>query len=688
MDERLIVVTRHRVKFLLFLILLAFPLVRVSGQETVPAKKDAWVAKLSRMTLKDNVAYNQDLREFSVQDPDLVYAVSKEAWPRIKEPGLRSELVASLLRGNVFVNGVEKPAYEPNPHLLDIMALALKDTPEAGKPAAVRNIAGEYVLEQLRGMAFQEMTGPDDLRRWRASSGNKPVAALVQESSRGVVNTLENGSADQKLKALELLGTLHYYTGTTVGMFNGVTKREHEAAGIMDVRRKALLDAKLPAALGALLRPENPEAIRRGSVRVLARLQPGDDILKTFESDIRRELTPFLAKPVEDSPLSSPFLQPYYRNELICAFNGDWAVNAIADLVHGVVARGTDLQWEDYTLFNTVMNSTNPRFIPVLIELLPFKAAVEFNSSMFEGALRRWAEMNDFSQDGEHDTLWWRLWLFNNQRRFPPGLQKLSTLLPRKSDLDAPYTTAALPPRRRAERVFISEDPKRSYWLLSPEAVSTLLTERGDARPAKPGLKKLEAAPSRHPGLVILLTDSKNPRLSSLESWQELSDALAGRYFLAVAIPPRGSETTAPRRWPTQKDFATVPAAFSTETFAAQIASQVQSNAAIDPEHFFLVSEGDSGIAGYACALQKATPFKGFCLLSASFRSALLPPLSAAKGRRFFLALGLEGGGSTDSLAAAAESVLKQQGAAIQSERVKSGSALEAIQHGVLWLER
>ena len=53
----------------------------------------------------------------------------------------------------------------------------------------------------------------------------------------------------------------------------------------------------------------------------------------------------------------------------------------------------------------------------------------------------------------------------------------------------------------------------------------------------------------------------------------------------------------------------------STELFAEQTVMQMQANAAIDPARILLVAEGRSGVAGYSCALQRATPYKGFCSL-------------------------------------------------------------------------
>ena len=57
----------------------------------------------------------------------------------------------------------------------------------------------------------------------------------------------------------------------------------------------------------------------------------------------------------------------------------------------------------------------------------------------------------------------------------------------------------------------------------------------------------------------------------------------------------------------------------------------------IDPQRVFLHGAADSGLAAYACSLTETTPFRGFYIHDAPFRSTQLPALTHAKGRRYFL---------------------------------------------------
>lgn len=337
-----------------------------------------------------------------------------------------------------------------------------------------------------------------------------------------------------------------------------------------------------------------------------------------------------------------------------------------------------------------MQETRNPRVIPTLIGLLDLNDSRRIGFNPFENVLRQITRVGWNGTDTErtHDSVWWRLWWHDNKKQYPAEVQKLPIPNFHKVKTDSLESAHPVASRRRLERVLVSEDPKRAYWLLAPGWVPSLpMTDAEKSAVANSGLKRLAAVKEDRPGLIVVLQDGDADEPSLLDPWLDVADALDRRYYVAVAIRPRWNEKAA-GQWLTQKDRAAFPMAqFSTEAFAEQIVQQLKLNVSLNPDHIFLVAEGKAGTAGYACALQKSTAFQGFCLLSAPLRTTLLPPLPAAKNRRFFLALGIEGMGGTDSLAAAAEPLLKQQGAQIQAERVKSGSIADGVQHAVRWLE-
>src|ERR1051325_1421924 len=86
-----------------------------SAQGSGPATKAEWVERLSHITIQE-LNQHQTLRQFAALDSEFTYSVFREVWPRLNNTSIRTALVESFLIGNGRVNGVEAPAYQPNPH--------------------------------------------------------------------------------------------------------------------------------------------------------------------------------------------------------------------------------------------------------------------------------------------------------------------------------------------------------------------------------------------------------------------------------------------------------------------------------------------------------------------------------------------------------------------------------------------
>ena len=633
----------------------------------------------------------QTIQQFARQDPELTYAVLRDSWPRLKDPNVRTSIVTQILQGtgSRMVNGVEVTAYSPSPHLLDILGIALESA-EAAKaspaPGARPQWEAAWVRQELLGISFREISTTAEFAEWRKSVGAKPLTETIQENSRRIVSELETGTDERRRKILDALRQLTFYNGTGTNTNNGVVTHSYYASGLMSIRREALIAANLAAALGKLLQPEMPPDIRQQSVRALAKFRPDDSVLAKYEKDLRRELPSVMEMPAEKPDPRNPFRQRENLADLLAAFTGDWA----ADLFAKLMQKGADGGSPDYSAVNSLQYFRNPRIIPTLIGLVDVADTARLGFNPYENALRQIAQIGMYGGPGDrqHDELWWHVWWHDNKKRYSPEVQALP--IPRfhktRTAVNIPLNMAAT--HRRLERTVISEDPDRTYWLIapgSPPPAPLTINER-DAI-ANSGLKKLAQVKQDRPGVIVALLDGDTEDPALLDSWLDISDALSERYYVAIAIRPRrGSAVDA--LWLTRKESASTPTAISTETFAEQIVQQLRANYAIDGERIYLLADGKAGTAGYACALQKETVFRGFGLLSAPFRSALLPPLDAARNRRFFLALGLQGGGASDALASAAEPILKQHGALVQAERVKTGTLSDAVQNAVRWLSR
>jgi predicted esterase len=192
----------------------------------------------------------------------------------------------------------------------------------------------------------------------------------------------------------------------------------------------------------------------------------------------------------------------------------------------------------------------------------------------------------------------------------------------------------------------INSDPKRSYVLLSPggrgyyprrfvrHADGTIHLQ-APGRSVDPTDKNAPAVSSA--GLLVVLPPAGNDEQTSAFWSDVMRSVLKGRYYVAVAVAPQW-EGVPSMSWLTENTLKQVKEArFSTEAFTADIVHDVSAQYNIDPQRIFLHGAAESGLAAYACSLSETTPFRGFYIHDAPFRSTQLSSLARARGRRYFL---------------------------------------------------
>jgi predicted esterase len=228
----------------------------------------------------------------------------------------------------------------------------------------------------------------------------------------------------------------------------------------------------------------------------------------------------------------------------------------------------------------------------------------------------------------------------------------------------------------------IANDPKRAYWLISPFGANTsvrLLTKEGGLRfqlltadngapggvktkamagapPAPPGAKEA-------PGLLVVLTSDGNGA-DAANFWQDVAHkAFAEKYYIAVVVAPKWSLDQS-MTWITRATLKQVKdAKFSDEILAVDVVKDVTTGRSINPDHIFLHGVGEGGPVVYSASLEENTPFKGFYILSSAFKTAQLPPLTRAKGRRYYIQNLQDDKAAPFWMASAANKLLGEQGA-------------------------
>lgn len=293
-----------------------------------------------------------------------------------------------------------------------------------------------------------------------------------------------------------------------------------------------------------------------------------------------------------------------------------------------------------------------------------------------------------FTWDRGRDADWWRRWWDKNKAQYPADVATLTF-----PDLHLQNTPRLAGYIRRMKKSYeIANDPHRQYFLICPGLAGIRPKSNANAQPvAVTG----EHGANTGAGLLVVLVggDGNGERLA--EYWLEAArKGMPGSYLVALAVAPRWSNKQ-PTAWITKVNQAAVPeATFVTETFVADIVKDVSARYPINPDKVFLHGEEEGGTAAYACSLDKSTPFKGFYILSAPFRSSLLPPLTHARNRRYVIQ-----NSQTDKvvpywMVTAGASLLNKQGATVKLSTYEgdhgykfTGNSWQPMQDAMTWLE-
>ena len=244
----------------------------------------------------------------------------------------------------------------------------------------------------------------------------------------------------------------------------------------------------------------------------------------------------------------------------------------------------------------------------------------------------------------------------------------------------------------------IDNDPHKAYVLLSPGGRGYSGRRNGfrfnDTPPAAGGKAAVPEMPSA--GLLVVLPPADGDGTLATQFWGEvMRSVLKGRYYVAVAVAPRWADAQA-APWVTETTLKqTKGATFTTETFARDIVNDVNTVYNIDPQRVFLHGAAESGLAVYACSLTPQTPFKGFYIHDAPFRSGQLPPLAASRGRRYFLQQSQDDKTGPLWMAEAARKLLGERGATVKvapyhgtgAYNFADNNRWEHLGEAITWLE-
>jgi predicted esterase len=531
-----------------------------------------------------------------------------------------------------FVNG-------GNPHLLEILDLGVNDS-----GASVQYLA----YDLLHNFAFRNfVVDPAAYPAWHAGVKGKPLTEVITSGCRTLVEQYVRAGEAERAPLLDILTRLEF----------GGTDR------LAKLRRDTAIEAGLLTGLEKAMAPPGffntgLEAVGH-SFQLLRNLEPDEAFMK-------RVLVPLTTK-------NGPSHIRRQAASMIGTLKSLWAADLLFALTIDDPSRA-----ERMTYTSILSGASDPHLIPKLIALMEADDSPR-TEQMIGFAVSRLT--GNFS-DGPHDGAWWHGWWERNKARFPADVRAVP--YPKIRTHRTPGTKV-FSIARGAERRLVANDPQRAYWLLSPAYVGPAAAEDpGAAPPPKPKF-----------GLIVALTDGAGSGSEPTEFWQEaIQKSLKDGYFVAVPAAPKWNAHQ-PATWITRQNKAQVTEArFTTESFLNDIIKDVSERYPIDSSRLILHGVGEGGLAAYACSLDVTTPFRGFYLLSSPFKTAQLPPLTRARGRRYLIQQSKDDKLAPYFQAAAAEDLLRKQSALVKLMVVKgqhgykfSEKPWEQVSQAITWLE-
>ena len=144
--------------------------------------------------------------------------------------------------------------------------------------------------------------------------------------------------------------------------------------------------------------------------------------------------------------------------------------------------------------------------------------------------------------------------------------------------------------------------------------------------------------------------------------------------------------------WPTSKDNEPKQK-FKTEAFISAVVSEIKTKHKIDESKVFALAWSSGGPAVYADSLTKDSPLKGAFVAMSVFLPARLPPLAAAKGKRYYLLQSPQDQVTKYFFAKAAKTQLTNAGAIVETKDYEGGHGWHGnvfgnIREGMEWLEK
>ncbi len=503
-----------------------------------------------------------------------------------------------------------------NPRMLDILDLGVHDP-----SIAVQNRA----LQFCESFGFEAFTEDyDAYLKWRESNRNKPLKEVLASSLKSVVAAIPHADEAQRGVLFSILVRSNFNSTSQTSRW----------------RRDAALSSHLADTLLPWVKEQNN--MMWTCFQIIRGLRPGEEFMRTKILPLADAKTETSVRYQALNSLGSP--------------DNPWAIDPLMKMM---LAEYPDAPCE--MIGQAIAQVGDPKVIPTLIVMMETDNSPEGNR-VIGNVL---APLTGVNNSVVRDSRWWRSWWTRNSKRFPPEVRNAPftkvaiRARPLPADPLSPVLRAAQPMLKQ-----VAGDIKRSYWFVDP---------RPQMRPG-PGAIRVKAssgstaADAGPLGLIVVLPGDGDGATASA-FWQEAArKALESHYCIAILNAPRWSDTQS-ITWVTAFEMKRVrEAKFAAEAFVQEVVKDVQTYRQIDNSRVILHGIGAGGVPAYCASLDLTTPFTATFIASSPFRTAELPSLDSAKGRRYLILNAKDDRAHPFWMAEAAQKLLQQKGAIVQMD--------------------
>ena len=603
---------------------------------------------------------NRALQIFEALDADAKVDFLRDHWKEIRSDSARVDLLSSALRSVSAADRNNPETIGLNGRLLELFDLGVSDSVFNNQEATL-NFVAALTGNRLKNIA--------EYAAWRPAQTGKSNAALLRAGCVTLAKWIAEAKPNELPAPLNIALMLSR-ASTQFSLQSNLPRPDAEReAKILQVRRAILNDVGLTTQIvGLLIAASNPELQAR-SIAYLQFVKPNAALIALAEPTVHKIVEAELARTNGMNP------------ELLAGvtlYDSPWTT----DLLLSRLQKRFD-ENAGFLLLPLVLQKTDPRFIPTLIALLD---VTEPTDGLYDQAERALHVMTKLPENVPRDIHAWVTWWETHKADYPAAVRVLP--YPRIHRGAGRPRIYSLPQEVRQGR--FHDNPRNGYWRITSGYLVTLLPPQQTAVYI-PGGASTELTEAQKPGLVVVLTNSAADLEKQRKYWMDFDRyALKGRYVIALVFPPNSKESKI--LWP----LHAANGAEAKRTAQALTAATIQdllNTIPLSKTRRYCVGIGEGGLAALACALSPSVGFNGAVADSAPFRSADLPPLTNAKGKRIALLRDDSNHAIPQFIQTVAQQTLTKAGAILHSANYDGKSApinaapFDALEAAIVWLE-